>query len=207
MTEQPATSPSPAAAPQAPLRVAVLVGSTRNGRFGPTAAEWLLAQARRRGDLELDVIDLAEVRLPPELIDEGDAEPEPVTALRPRIAGADAYVVVTPEYNRSFPAPLKTAIDWYYAEWMAKPVGFVSYGGVSGGQYAVAQLRQVFNEVHAATVRDCVSFANYWDEFAADGSWPRKDDGPSSAAKAMLDQLTWWGHALRNHRGARPYEV
>ncbi|GAB3832488.1 hypothetical protein GCM10027610_024720 [Dactylosporangium cerinum] len=75
----------------------------------------------------------------------------------PRLTAADAFVVVTPEYNRSFPAPLKTAIDWFYEEWHAKPVTFVSYGRESGGLHATAQLRQVFNELQTVTMRNTVS--------------------------------------------------
>ncbi len=68
------------------------------------------------------------------------------------------FVVVTPEYNHSFPGPLKAAIDRHVTPWQAKPVGFVSYGGISGGLRAVEHLRQVFAELHAVTVRETVSF-------------------------------------------------
>jgi NAD(P)H-dependent FMN reductase len=183
-----------------PLRLAVITGSTRNGRFGPTATTWFLDQARTRGDLDIDPIDLADLQLPDILTDEGEPRPEPVVALGERIAAADAFVVVTPEYNHSFPAPLKTAIDWYLDEWQAKPVGFVSYGGMSGGLRAVEQLRLVFAEVGATTVREVVSFHNYWEQFDADGSWPRDAERVKTAAKTLLDQLTWWARALRDAR-------
>jgi hypothetical protein len=68
-------------------------------------------------------------RLPDALVDDDQPPPAPVRALAPRLAAADAFVVVTPEYDRSFRAPLKTAIDRYLQEWRAKPVAIVSYGG------------------------------------------------------------------------------
>ncbi len=128
--------------PNEPIRLAVILGSTRQGRFGPTVAAWFIAQARSRGDMDVDVIDLAETRLPWDLDGRGKdgryASPE-VLEYAARIDAADAFVIVTPEYNRGYPAPLKLAIDTVYSEWNAKPVGFVSHGGQSGGLRAVEQ--------------------------------------------------------------------
>jgi len=183
------------------LHLAILIGSTREGRFAPTVANWFAAEARRRAGLILDVIDLAETRLPDVL--GGNPSPN-VAAVAQRLARADAFVVVTPEYNHSFPAPLKTAIDWYSKEWQAKPVGFVSYGGVSGGLRAVEHLRQVFAELHAVTVRDTVSFHGVWAHFDPTGQ-PKDPSRYARAAKSMLDQLAWWARALREARAERPY--
>ncbi|GAA1023544.1 FMN reductase [Acrocarpospora pleiomorpha] len=187
------------------LRFAVIIGSTRTGRFGPTVADWLVSRARRRAELELDVIDLAETGLPETLCDQDDPLPRPVQQLAPRLAAADAFVVVTPEYNRSFPAPLKTAIDWFYTEWHAKPVAFISYGRESGGRHATEQLRQVFTELHAVPIRAEVSLPSYWQLFAADGSWPKPTAACNTELKTTLDQLSWWAHALRDARAKRPY--
>ncbi|MDJ1136429.1 NADPH-dependent FMN reductase [Streptomyces iconiensis] len=190
------------------LRVAVIVGSTRNDRFAPVPAHWIAEQARAHGDFEVDVIDLLEERLP--VIFNGDDPeaplPDEVKALAPRIEAADAFVVVTAVYNRGYPASLKNAVDWFYSEWNAKPVGFVSYGGVGGGLHAVEQLRLVFNELHAACIRDAVSFANYWEVFDDQGT-PRESHAVDGYAKTLLDQLSWWGHALRDARTKRPYKV
>jgi NAD(P)H-dependent FMN reductase len=113
-------------------------------------------------------------------------------------------VVVTPEYNHGYPASLKQAIDLGGREWWAKPVAFVSYGGISGGLRAVEQLRQVFAELHAVTVRDTVSFHGAHGCFDDSGS-PRDPSGRNAAAKTMLDQLAWWAYALRDARAVRPY--
>ncbi len=110
----------------------------------------------------------------------------------------------SPEYNHSFPGPLKHAIDSLGHQWQAKPVGFVSYGGLSGGLRAVEALRVVFAELHAVTIRETVSFHSAWDQFDEHGA-PRHPDLVNAAAGALLDQLAWWARALRTARAARPY--
>jgi NAD(P)H-dependent FMN reductase len=190
------------------LRLAVIIGSVREGRFGPTVANWFAGQAAGRTDMTVDVVDLAGIGLPLEMPPFG-SPPAPEAAgalgeLTPRLAAADAFVVVTPEYNHSFPASLKNAVDWHSREWYAKPVGFVSYGGVSGGLRAVEQLRVVFAELHAVTVRDTVSFHGAWSQFDDQGE-PISPDGCGGAAKTMLDQLAWWARALREAKAVRPY--
>ncbi|UQX05464.1 NAD(P)H-dependent oxidoreductase [Streptomyces sp. RerS4] len=185
-------------------RLAFIVGSNRPGRFGHTVASWFLDRATTYGYRDIDVIDLAEADLPTVLGGPDAPRPPAVEALARRIDAADAFVVVTPEYNHSFPAPLKNAIDWFRHEWYAKPVGFVSYGGISGGLRAVEQLRLVFSELHATTVRDGVSFHRAWEQFDEEGA-PRDRAGCDGAAKIMLDQLDWWAKALGEARAKRPY--
>jgi NAD(P)H-dependent FMN reductase len=186
---------------EGPLRLAVIVGSTREGRAAPKVASWFLDEVRQRGDVVVDSIDLAEADLPAV----HPAQPGPrVEAFVERIARADCFVVVTPEYNHGYPASLKQAIDLPYEQWRAKPVGFVSYGGIAGGLRAVEQLRQVYAELHAVTVRDTVSLHNYWELFDPSGDL-RDPLRPAAAAKTMLDQLVWWAQALRTARASRPY--
>ncbi|MGW3939389.1 NADPH-dependent FMN reductase [Streptomyces phaeochromogenes] len=187
------------------LRLVIIIGSVRKGRFGPVAAEWLASRARLREDFDIDVIDLATAWLPDVMSTELSArKPQAVQDLAPWLAAADAFVVVTPEYKQSFPASLKSAIDWYDEEWHAKPVGFLSYGGASSGLCAVAQLRQVFAEAHAVTIRETVSFHDYRERFDAQGR-PFDVDGGHEAARVMFDRLSWWGRALRQARVAEPY--
>ncbi|ONI90811.1 NADPH-dependent FMN reductase [Actinosynnema sp. ALI-1.44] len=188
------------------IRIAVIIGSTRKGRFGPTVAAWFVEQTERHADLAVDVIDLADAKLPETLSDFGDEPGPEVAAVASRLAAADAFVVVTPEYNHSFPASLKSAIDWHSKEWHAKPIGFVSYGGMAGGLRAVEHLRQVFAELHAVTIRDTVSFHGAWSQFEPDGQ-AKAPEECNAAAKSMLDQLIWWGHALRDARAKRPYRT
>ncbi|MEU5876101.1 NAD(P)H-dependent oxidoreductase [Spirillospora sp. NPDC047279] len=188
------------------VRTAIIIGSTRDGRFGPTVAGWFTAHATRHAGagLDLDVVDLAETALPDRLGAIDGPAPPAVRALAPRLAAADAFVVVTPEYNHSYPAPLKTAIDWYVDEWKAKPVGFVSYGGASGGLRAVEHLRPVFAELQAVTIRETVSFHSCRDRFDDRGR-PVDGAGCSAAADGLLDQLTWWARALRAARAQSPH--
>jgi NAD(P)H-dependent FMN reductase len=185
------------------MRLAVIIGSTRNGRFGPTVAHWLARQAGKQFDV--DLIDLITANLPTTLLDTDDETPPEVAVLAPRLERADAFAVVTPEINCSFPASLKTALDWYYAEWHAKPVAIVSYGRETGGRNATAQLRQVFAELQAVTIRTTVALPCYWEQFTADGDWPRPSAGYEAEVTTMLDQLTWWAEALRDARIKRPY--
>lgn len=192
-------------APQAPIKLAVIMGSNREGRFGPVVCDWFISRATARADFTVELIDLADTDLPTAL---SFSPPVSVRGqlgkVTHRLAGADAFVVVTPEYNHSYPASLKALIDWHFDEWQAKPVGFVSYGGISGGLRAVEHLRQVFAELHAVAVRDTVSFHNAGALFDDQGRH-RDPDGAATAATAMLDQLAWWGLALRDAKSARSY--
>ncbi|MDQ0796489.1 NADPH-dependent FMN reductase [Streptomyces sp. B1I3] len=180
------TTPAPATS-TGPLKVAAILGSNREGRFGPVIADWFLDRAAGHPGIDIELIDVA--------------RPGSASAL---LARADAFVVVTPEYNHSFPAPLKHLIDAHFTEWQAKPVAFVSYGGVSGGLRAVEHLRLVFSELHAVPVRDTVSFHHAGALF--DDRGRPKDPAPcDAAAKTMLDQLVWWGRSLREARERHPY--
>ncbi|MCD0452135.1 NAD(P)H-dependent oxidoreductase [Actinocorallia sp. API 0066] len=190
-----------------PIRLAVIIGSTRKARLGPMVADWFVERARAHGGVEIDVVDLADAALPYGLdgqADDGSYTSPAVAAYAARIDAADAFVVVTPEYNRGYPAALKLAIDTVYREWNAKPVGFVSHGGQSGGLRAVEQLRQVFAELHAVTMRDGVCFPMAAQQFE-DGGSPRDAEGATISAKLLLDQLTWWAETLRTARAERPY--
>ncbi|MET8170381.1 NADPH-dependent FMN reductase [Streptomyces sp. NPDC057456] len=190
---------------EARIRLAVLTCSAPDSSSGPTVSRWFVEQAERFGQFDVDVLDLAAARLPV-LISRTPAPPAraALATVSPRLAAADAFVAVTPEYNHAYPAVLKSAIDWHTSEWYAKPVAFVSYGGRSGGLRAVEQLRLVFSELHAVTLRDGVGFANVWEQFD-DAGRPRDAVGANGAAKIMLDQLAWWAASLREAREKRPY--
>ena len=180
------------------LQIAIIIGSTREGRWGDKVAHWFAGEARRRPDLLVDVIDLAEVDIPAVLPMRHTPD---VRAYAERIDRADAFVVVTPEYNHSYPASLKQAIDVLNAPWRRKPVAFVSYGGLSGGLRAVEHLRHVFAELHATTIRETVSLHRHPLLFDQSGELV-DPNGPAEAAKVMLDDLVWWASALRTARDA-----
>lgn len=176
------------------LNLALIYGSNRDGRFCDKLAAWAQTEIARSEDFALDRIDPAASELCNCLFPASAAASGP---LRKRIAEADAFLVVTPEYNHGYPAALKALIDSAYAEWRAKPVAFLSYGGISGGLRAVEQLRQVFAELHTVTIRDTVSFSNPWTCFE-----PQRAEAPMAL---MLERLKWWGHALQQARRTMPY--
>lgn len=190
-------------------RLVVVVGSVREGRFGPVVGSWVAEQAREHGGFEVDVVDLADIDIPLAL---PDAHPKLAAADYPRPAGmapltealddADAFIVVTPEYNHSYPASLKAAIDWHFTQWAAKPVAFVSYGGAAGGRHAVLHLENVLTELHAVTIRDGLAFPMYYAAWQ-DGR-PLDPEAPGYA-KTLLEQLSWWARALSSAREAAPY--
>lgn len=171
------------------IRVALVYGSTRPGRLCDQVSEWAAAQINRHGQFEIEIAD--------------PARPERIAE---RLASVDAFVVVTPEYNHGYPAPLKHLIDSCGPEWHAKPVAFVSYGGISGGIRAVEQLRQVFAEVHAMTIRDAVVFPYAWEQFGENGRM-RDEDRVERSMTTMLNRLHWWATALRIARTTAPYEA
>jgi NAD(P)H-dependent FMN reductase len=183
------------------VKVALIYGSTREGRFCDKVAQWAQAQIANRSEFSLNVIDPKTLALP---IQHERKERSELTALRRRIERADAFVIVTPEYNHGYPVALKSLIDSVYDEWLAKPVAFVSYGGISGGLRAVEQLRLVFAELHAVTIRDSLSFANAWEQFNAAGELLEPNRARKSMA-TLLAQLHWWAVALRDARNAAPY--
>ncbi|TRB06358.1 NADPH-dependent oxidoreductase [Agrobacterium tumefaciens] len=182
------------------LSIRIIFGSARNPRFCDVIGKWLLARLEPMPGVELAVLDPRELDLPQGHTPGGAS----VRQLRESLAGADAFIIVTPEYNRSYPGALKILIDSAYDEWGAKPVAFVSYGGISGGLRAAEQLRSVFAELHAVTVRDVVSFANPWDSVDAAGQF---EPGPPAvnALETMMNKLGWWAHALKRARFATPY--
>ncbi|MGW4533582.1 NADPH-dependent FMN reductase [Nocardia sp. NPDC004340] len=187
------------------LRLAVIIGSVREGRFGPVVADWFAARARVHGAFEVDVIDLADYNLPHELpaipmaMEPNPARPGNGDELAARLAAADAFVVVTPDINRSFPSSLKTAIDWHVTEWDRKTVGFVGYSGGSGGLLAIEGLRAVFNELNAHTVRNYLSFSRYYLLFDQSGTLIEPAEY-EEAADRLLTQLHWWATALSTAR-------
>ncbi|MFD9704115.1 NADPH-dependent FMN reductase [Lentzea sp. NPDC059081] len=176
------------------MRIAVILGSTRPGRRSEAVAQWVVKIANSRDDASFDLVDLAEVDLP--FLDEpmpaivGQYQHEHTREWAARIASYDGFVFITPEYNHSFPAVLKNAIDYLYAEWNHKAAGFVGIGG-TGGLRAVEQLRLVLAEVKVATVRTQVAFARG----DLQGEPPHAD-----TLNVMLDELVAWASALRSVR-------
>ena len=147
-------------------KIGIIIGSTRPGRNGEAVARWVHEVAAERTDAEFEIVDLLDYKLP--VLDEaypaslGNYTQPHTQAWAEKIASLDGFVIVTPEYNRSVPGALKNAIDFLYAEWNNKAVGFVSYGSV-GGTRAVEHLRGIAGELQMADVRSQVALSLFTD--------------------------------------------
>ncbi len=190
----------------APLKIGIILGSTRPGRNGEAVARWVLAGARARNDgVDYVPIDIGDFHLP--LLDEpyppamGRYSQPHTKAWAAAIQPLDGFVFVTPEYQHSTSAALKNAIDYLYGEWVDKAAGFVSYGS-AGGVRAVEHLRGILAEVQVATVRAQVWFSLF-DDFEGMRTF-RPRPAKEEQLTAMLDQLGRWARALRTVRATPP---
>ncbi|MDQ3103939.1 MAG: NAD(P)H-dependent oxidoreductase [Actinomycetota bacterium] len=187
-------------------RIGIILGSTRPNRNGEQVARWVLDVASRRRDARFELLDLRDYPLPH--LDEplppsfGQYQGDHTKRWAAKIASFDGFVIVTPEYNHSTSGVLKNAIDYLYAEWNNKAVGFVSYGA-TGGARAVEHLRLIAGELQMADVRQQVvlSLKTEFENFST--FKPSEHSLPT--LNTMLDQVVTWSTALaplRNHAGA-----
>jgi NAD(P)H-dependent FMN reductase len=185
----------------AALKIAIIAGSTRPGRHSRVVADWVLAQATGRSDVEYEVVDLADHPLP--LYDEaippsfGQYQNGHTKAWAATIASYDGFIFVSPEYNHSTSAALKNALDYLYAEWQNKAAAFAAYGSMSGAR-AVEHLRLVCAELQMATVRQQLAFSLFTDfeDFTTFSPAALHKDG----AAIMFAQLESWAGALKTLR-------
>ncbi len=170
----------------------IVIGSTRPGRVGLPVAQWFSQRAREHAGFEVELVDLAEVNLP--LLDEPNHPRlhqythEHTRAWSATVARGEAYVFVHPEYNYGLNAALKNAIDYLFGEWQYKAVGFVSYGGVSGGLRAVQMIKQVVTALKMVPVQEAVTVpfvAKFIDDEGRFQATPILD----ASATALLDEL------------------
>lgn len=172
-------------------RLQIIIASTRPGRVGPAIADWFNERAVHHGGFEVDVVDLAEINLP--FLD----EPEPPMTGRyvqqhtrdwsARVASADAFTFVMPEYNYGFNAALKNAIDFLHHEWQYKPVGFVSYGNTSAGLRAVQMIKQVVTTLQMMPVTTSVALHYIREQLDDEGRLKPSEDRDEDA-KDLLDE-------------------
>jgi NAD(P)H-dependent FMN reductase len=178
----------------------IIIASTRPGRAGLPIAEWFEGRARAHGGFEIDVADLLEIDLP--FVDEPNhprlrqyTQPHTL-AWSARVDGADAFAFVAPEYNHGLAAPLKNAIDFLHEEWRHKPVGFVSYGGVSAGARAVQMTKPVAAAVGMVPVVEAVSIP-FFPQFIDEEGRVQANETMEAAASDMLDALAVMEGTLR----------
>lgn len=183
-------------------KIAVIVGSTRAARFADTPAQWILKQAKARGDMEVELLDLRDFSLP--FFDEVSTNlhmpsksPEAIR-WQEAIGRFDGYIFVVAEYNHSITGVLKNALDQAYKEWNRKPFTAIGYGG-TGAARAVEHLRLIGTELqmvstHAAVHIGGVDFMTIFPMF---GNKPIEEVEANLLphAKTALDELTWWAKA------------
>jgi len=170
----------------------IVIASTRPGRVGLPVSRWFEARAREHGAFQIDVVDLFELGLP--FLDEphhpklAKYTKQHTKEWSQRVDAADAVVLVMPEYNHGYTAPLKNALDFLHREWQHKPVGFVSYGGVAAGTRAVQLLKPVLIALKTYPLMDVVSIPFVRERVGEDGIF-RADEPLEGAARVMLDEL------------------
>ena len=177
----------------------IIITSTREQRAGPAVARWFVEQAKQHGKFEVALVDLKEVNLP--LLDEPNHPMkrmylhEPTKAWSKTVAGADAFVFVTPEYDFGMPPAMLNALDYLYMEWNYKPAGFVSYGGVSGGTRSVQMAKQVLTSLKVMPIPEAVSIPFFTKMIDETGRFD-PGDSQQKAVAVMLDELLRWSTAL-----------
>ena len=191
--------------PRLMLHLEIFIVSTRPGRVGGMVADWFIELAKRHAKFDIEVVDLAEVDLP--MMDEPrhprlrQYEHEHTKAWSATVDRADAFVFVTPEYNFSTPPSLLNALDYLLHEWAYKPVGLVSYGGVSGGTRAAQMIKQTVTSLKMMPMVEAVTipfFTQYVDNEAHTFAPPEVQE---KAATVMLDELLKWAEAMKTMRG------
>lgn len=186
--------------PPGPLKLMIVIASTRPGRAGGSIGEWFIARANAHGRFEIDVADLAKINLP--FMDEPNHPrmrqytKQHTKDWSARVDAADAFVFVTPEYNHGMTAPLKNAIDYLNQEWQYKPLGFVSYGGVAAGTRAVQAIKPIANVLKMTPIPEAVVIPLFQRFMREDGTF-QPEELIEDAAITMLDQLERWSAALR----------
>ena len=184
--------------------VAIIIGSTRDGRFGDKPANWIQDIARLRDDLTFELVDLRDHPLPffneamPPVM--APAKSDAAVRWAQLLATFDGFIVVTPEYNHGPTAVLKNALDSAYAEFNRKPLAFVGYGSV-GAARSIEQLRLLATSFQMVSLNSAVNIG--MTEFMGVAQQGKAfDDYPylAQAAGAMLDDLAWWATVLKPAR-------
>ncbi|APR84857.1 putative reductase [Minicystis rosea] len=192
------------------LKLQIVIGSTRDGRNADHIVEWIVPIARET--FEVEVLDLRDWKLPMfqetlatlgDLMNPTYTEPV-VTKWNQKIHEAEAFVMITPEYNHSVPAVLKNAIDSvvYSFAFRNKPVAFVGYStGIAAGVRAVEHLNQIMLEAEAIPVRTQVLFPMIHSAFDAEG---KPSPAIEKSARVAFEDLAWLGHTLKAGRATQP---
>lgn len=186
------------------LSIAVIYGSVRSARQGIGVARFVADCCRERGH-DVTLVDPQEHPLP--LLDKmykefapGEAPPV-LEGLARIIRGADAYVIVSGEYNHTVPPALSNLLDHFLEEYFYKPSAIVCYSaGSFGGVRAAMALRPMLAELGTSSIPSIFPVPKVQDAFAADGT-PR-DQAYRERIVKFLDELDWYARALKRAREA-----
>ena len=179
-------------------KLGVIVASVRQGRMGEPVSKWFLDRAKTHGQFEIQLLDLKEINLP--LLSERNHprlqkyEQETTKAWSRMVQAADAFAIVTPEYNFSSPPALVNALDHLYVEWHYKPAGFVSYGGLAGGTRSVQMTKQLVTTLKMVPIVEAVHIT-YISRHVTDGLF-NPEEAHEKSVKTMLDELLRWTNAM-----------
>lgn len=186
-------------------KIQVILSSIRQDRSGQVVADWAMSELAKRQDAEFELVDLKDYPMPlfdqatpPSVMEGKPYDIEEVKAWTEKVGEADGYIIITPEYNHSYPSALKNAIDYVYQQWNNKSVGFISYGSIAGGSRAVEHLRQVAAELQMADVRTAVHIPNIWAAFNQEGQL--NDPSIGQPLETLTDQVVTWATALMSIR-------
>lgn len=183
------------------MNLQIIIASTRPGRQGGKIAAWFHELAQQHGKFNVELIDLAEVGLP--IFDEPNHprlrhyQHEHTKRWSEIVERADAFVFVTPEYNFGTPPALVNALDFLFQEWAYKPVGFVSYGGVSGGLRSVQMTKQFVTALRMMPIPEAVTLPFFSKFIDQDTGAFVPEEGVVKAGHAMLQELERWAGALQ----------
>jgi NAD(P)H-dependent FMN reductase len=188
-------------------KIAVIIGSIRPNRFGDKPANWIFEHAKARSEIDVELVDLADYKLP--LFDSPASDmwmpasnPE-VVRWQNKLAEFDGFIFVTAEYNRSVPGALKNAIDHAYKPFIKKATAFVGYGSV-GGARAVEHLRNIMVETQAVPVRHGIHIggSDFVPIMMGQKTWDETKGNFDAFVPELLDNLIWWTNATRTARQA-----
>lgn len=185
------------------VRLKIIVTSTRTGRKGPAIADWIYKKAKKEKKFKVELLDLAEIKLPfldePEMAILQKYKHAHTIKWSKTIDAAEAFIIVTPEYNNSYPAPIKNALDFLFKEWNYKPVGFVSYGGIAGGTRSVQALKTVIDSLKMVPVKEAVNIPFFEKHLDVDMNFVSSKEFDKSA-ETMFKELLKWTSALKKMR-------
>jgi len=184
------------------VKLTVVLASVRDGRAGEAIAQWFVTRAKEHGKFDIEIADLKELDLPimnepqhPRLKKYVHESSKRWSGI---VGGSDAFVFVTPEYNYTMPPALVNALDTVYHEWTYKPVGFVSYGGVSGGMRSVQTAKLMVTGFKMMPMVEAVNIP-FYTQLIENGVF-KSNETHDKAVGPMLDELLRWSEALRTLR-------